>query len=230
MVDLSASMADDINKYNINPILFDLQDKLLQVKALLEFGNNEQAQKIMGYSLQSIEYATFAIQARQTSLPLTSFSASAVVSQSVYELSNLAKTHGFKLNFESSKSLDLVFSNPIALKGLMHGLISSLITDNLTDNKNKVISIAVQQTKDNYQRIGVYGYDLSIKPSQFTKSIQLAETSRMSAPEITSGSGLGLTTSYNLVEALGFQLKSFQHKGLSGVGIYVPISKQLTLV
>lgn len=230
MGDLSASSADDLNKHNINPILFDLQDKLLQIKALLEHGNNEQAQKLAVYSLQSIEYATFSIQAKQTSLPLTSFSASAVVSQSVFELRDLAKEYGIQLNFEASKALDLVFTNPIALKGLMHSLISSLITDNLIDNKYKVISLAVQQTKDNYQRIGIYGPDLSIKPSQFTKSIKLAETSRMSAPEISSGSGLGLATSYNLVEALGFQLKSFQHKGLSGVGLYVPISEQLTLV
>lgn len=219
-----------IDKNNLNPLLFDIQEKLLQIKALSELSKTEQVLKITNHALASIEYTTFALKAKQQSLPMTSFSASAIVDQTRIDLTNLAREYGLELRFEASKSLDLIYTNPFALKGAVFCLVSSVINSNYAHESRGPLVLAVQHTKDNFQRIGIYGSNLSIKPSHFSKSLDLIEKSRMLAPEISSGSGVNLFISSYLVEALGFQLKSFKHRGLSGIGLYVPVSKQLSLV
>ena len=219
-----------MDKSNLNPLLYDIQEKLLQIKAFSEVNRTDQALKITNYALASIEYATFALRAKQQSLPMTSFSASAIVDQTRIDLTNLAREYGVELHFEASKSLDLIYTNPFALKGAVFCLVSSVINSNYVNEAKGPLVMAVQHTKDNFQRIGVYGSNLSIKPSHFSKSLDLIEKSRMLAPEVSSGSGVNLSISSYLVEALGLQLRSFKHKGLSGIGLYVPVSKQLSLV
>ena len=120
-----------------NPLFLDIQERLLQIKALSEDSKNraenlKEINVITKCSLQSIEYALFAIRANQTQLPLTTFSASAVAHRVKSELSVLARVYGVELCLDSSPKLDPIFANEMAVRGSLSGLVATLLLSNVS--------------------------------------------------------------------------------------------------
>jgi hypothetical protein len=220
-----------------NPLFFDLQQCLIQIKTLSEdrkklHQNAKDIEKITKQALASIEYALFAMHCTQTQLPLTTFSAAAVASDVKSDLQQLAKTYNIDLCLEASKKLEPVYANAMAIKGSLYGLLSTMILSNPQAPKpsRPTITIAVQQTATTTQRLGVYSDDFEINLSTFMAPSNHGVRPRMVLPSSSAGSGLGLAVAAQLVGALDSNLQHFRHKKARGIGFYVPMSAQLSLL
>ena len=90
--------------------------------------------------------------------------------------------------------------------------------------------MAVQQTSPKTQRIGVFSPDIKMSLSGVRRANSFANHARMTAPKDISHSGVGLVVSGQLIELLQSKLQAFSHKGQTGLGFYVPMSAQLSLL
>lgn len=235
-VALGSPTFDGANRLQqFSPLLFDLQNHFLQVRALAEISSNDKAavkeiELVSKHALIALDYALFAIDALQTELPLTSVSAAAAALDVTENLRLLAKAYGVELELDISNKLEPVYANEAALKGVLYGLASCLITANGITNKKPKIVIAVQGTAPKIQRLGVYSPNIIMPTSAIKQARQLAGKVRFVAPKELHHAGLGLVVSDQLAQALGSRLKKFTHRGQMGIGFYVPMSGQLGLL
>lgn len=217
------------------PLLLDLQTYFLQVNALAD--NKDITPKelkeiklISKHALSTLDYALFAVNCVQTELPLTTLSAAAAAQDIVSSLKQLADIYGVELKLDITKKLDPIYSNQSAVKGALYGLASSIITSHQPSRKKVRLVIAAQETAPTTQRLGIYSPDIQISPSAIKQARNLAGSARLLAPTETYQSGLGLLVSDQLAQALGCQLRRFSHRGHKGIGFYVPMSSQLSLI
>lgn len=224
------------NLASVSPLLFDIQTRFLQIKTLAETKNLNKSnirdiERLSKHALASLDYALFAISNLQSELPLTSVSAAAAAQDVAQDLWHIAKTYDVDLQIDISKKLDPVFTNEAALKGTLHGLASSLITArNPQESSRQKVVLAVQQTAPKTQRIGVFSPDIKMSLSGVRQANKFALNSRMSAPMDMSSSGVGLVVSGHLINLMQSKLQAFAHKGQPGLGFYVPMSAQLSLL
>lgn len=219
----------------LNPLLLDMQTYFLQVNALADNKNiSHKELKEIGliskHALATLDYALFAVSCMQTELPLTTLSAAAAAQDVSSSLKKLAHIYGVDLKLDMTQKLDPVFSNQSAIKGALYGLASSIITSQQPTKKKIRLVIAAQETAPTTQRIGVYSPDIQINSSTLKQARKLADTARLLAPSETQLSGLGLLVADQLAQALGCQLRRFTHRGHKGLGFYVPMSSQLSLI
>ena len=124
----------------ISPLLYDLQTRFLQVRALAEVSKGDKTslkeiQLLSKHALVTLDYALFAVDALQTELPLTSVSAAAAAQDVAQDLWQLSKTYGVELELDISRRLEPVYANEAALKGALFGLVSSLIVSQQPNDK-----------------------------------------------------------------------------------------------
>lgn len=219
----------------ISPLLYDLQTRFLQVRALAEVSKGDKTslkeiQLLSKHALVTLDYALFAVDALQTELPLTSVSAAAAAQDVAQDLWQLSKTYGVELELDVSKRLEPVYANEAALKGALFGLVSSLIVSQQPSDKKLRFVIAAQQTAPKTQRLGVYSPDGVIGSNTIRQARKLAGNARSVAPSEVHNSGLGLVVSDQLTQALGSELQRFTHRRQKGIGFYVPMSAQLSFL
>ncbi len=219
----------------ISPLLFDLQNHFLQVRALAENSLDDPSalkdiELISKHALIALDYALFAVDAMQNQLALTSVSAAAAASDVAEDLRQLAKAYGVDLKIDISSRLEPVYANEAALKGALFGLATSLITASNPAVKKPKIVIAAQGTTPQLQRLGVYSPNVFMDPSAIKQARKLAGQARFVAPKNLHHTGLGLVVSDQLTLAIGSRLKWFTHRGQKGIGFYIPMSGQLGLL
>ena len=219
---------------SVTPLLFDLQTTFLQIKALAEVSkgsksSSKEIQSLSKYALITLDYALFAVNNLQTEMSFTSVSAAAAAHDVVQDLRLFSKSYGVTLDLDITKRLEPVYVNEAALKGVLFGLVSSMIVSR-HKQANATFTIAAQQTSPKTQRIGVYSSDVPLKVSAISHARGLSGRARSAAPSDIDGSGLGLVVSDRLVTALGSELQQFTHLGQKGIGFYVPMSAQLSLL
>lgn len=219
----------------IAPLLLDLQIYFLQIRALAEPKNvEEQSLKeirlLSKHALAILDYALFAVDGMQTELAFTTLSAAALAQDVAENLRQLALAYNVDLDLDVTKTLEPVFTNELAAKGVLYGLASSLITASRSSKKRLRLVIAAQETSPSTQRLGIYSPDLIISLRLIKQARMLTGQARSMAPKSLHGSGLGLIVSDQLVVALGSHLKRFVHRGQKGIGFYVPMSTQLSFL
>jgi hypothetical protein len=220
---------------NISLLLYDLQMRFLQIKAISETAteNISTAKDTILLSrnaLTLIDYAIFAMNALQTELPLTSISASAMAQDVAQDLFKIAQSYNIEIELDTSKKLEPIYANEAAVKGALFGLASSLIAAHPNNGKKSRFIISAQQTSPSKQRIGVYSSDAFIQKDSIKKIERLSFAARASAPKDMYNSGVGLLISRHLVDALGSELTNFTHKKQKGIGFYLPVSGQLSFL
>lgn len=219
----------------ISPLLLDLQAHFLQIRALTETAHNgakniDEIKLVSKHALLILDYAMFALDAAQTELPLTTISAAAIAKDVTEDLRRLAGAYEVDLDLDVTNKLEPVLTNESAAKGALYGLVSSLIAIPKASKKRVRIVIAAQETKPNSQRLGVYSPNLSIAPSNIKLSRLLAGKARSAVPTDVHHSGLGLIVSDQLTQFLGSDLSRFTHRGNKGIGFYLPMSSQLSIL
>ena len=219
----------------ISPILYDLQTRFLQVRALAEVSKGDKTslreiQLLSKHALATLDYAMFAVDSLQAELPLTSVSAAAAAQDVAQDLWQLSKTYGVELELDVTRRLEPVYANEAALKGALFGLVSSMIVSVQPTGKKMRFVIAAQQTAPKTQRLGVYSPDGVIGIDAIKQIRTLAGNARSAAPAELHGSGLGLVVSDQLTQALGSELQRFTHRRQKGIGFYVPMSAQLSFL
>ena len=219
----------------ISPLLFDVQTRFLQVRALAEASKGDRAslreiELLSKHALATLDYALFAVDHLQAELPLTSVSAAAAAQDVAHELWQLSKTYNVELELDVTKRLEPVYANESALKGALFGLVSSVIIGQQQQGKKRRFVIAAQQTAPKTQRLGVYAKDELISAATLRQVRTLAGRARSAAPAELNNSGLGLVVSDQLTQALGSELQRFTHRSQKGIGFYVPMSAQLSLL
>lgn len=225
----------DIQRYS--PLLFELQSHLIRIKTLADTSTKSSIrrsqmvgiERISKHALAVLDYALFAIESRQTALPLSAVSAVAAAEDVMQELWQLARSYDVKLELEATKRLGPVYANEAALRGALHGLTHSAITAQTTQAKRKII-ISVQGTQPGQQRLGVLAPGLHFSSASVTRARELATKARVSAPNELYGGGLGLLVSDELTRALDSKLTDIRRHGQRGVGFYISTSNQLSLV
>lgn len=225
--------AQNIKK--VSPILIDMQTYFLQIKILAESldkrgDNYRDIELISKHALATLDYALFALDSLQTEMPLTSVSGAAAVQDVANDLSRFALAYDVELQLDVSKKLEPIYANEAAIKGVIFGLASSLISSRKSGSKKKRIVIAAQETTPTLQRLGVYSPDLDINPRILKIARNIAGQARSAMPSEFHNSGLGILVSDQLALAIGSQLKNFTHRGQRGIGFYIPISTQLSLI
>jgi len=231
-------MADNTNIQSIVPLIYDLQTYFLQVQAL---SNIDQAAKsdlddlniVSRHALRMIDYALVSVDANQLQLPLTNVSASAIANDVTASLLKLAKAYEVDLRVETTKTMEPIYTNEAAAKGILYGLAASLITraqESSVGKKRPIVVIAAQETTPKTQRLGVYSPHLPIGSGAIKTSTKLERRSRSVSPADFHHSGLGLVVSQQLSNQLGQKLQRFEHRGNRGIGFYAPMSMQLKLV
>lgn len=218
----------------ISPLLFDIQTRFLQVRALAEASKGDKSslreiELLSKHALSSLDYALFAVDALQTELPLTSVSAAAAAQDVAQELWQLSKTYNVELELDVTKRLEPVYANESALKGALFGLVSSLIVSGQPGERRRLV-IAAQQTAPKTQRLGVYSPEEIIGSGTLKQVRSLAGKARSAAPAEFHNAALGLVISDQLTQALGSELQKFTHRRQKGIGFYVPMSAQLSLL
>ena len=220
---------------NVSLLLYDLQMRFLQIKAISETSTdrNQTAKETILLSrnaLTLIDYAIFAMNALQTELPLTSISASAMAQDVAQDLYKIAQSYNIEIELDTSKKLEPIYANEAAVKGALFGLVSSLIAAHPNAGKKSRFVISAQQTSPDRQRIGIYSADAYIQKDSIRKIERLSFDARASAPKDMYNSGVGLLISQHLVDALGSELMNFTHKKQKGIGFYLPVSGQLSFI
>jgi len=214
-------------------LLYEIQQLLIQIKACNEVGDKESVATIGSlskYGLQLLHYSIYAIESQQTELKFTSINAAGAIHEVCQELEPLAKSYGATLHFDASTNLDPVYANADSLKGSIYALAAGVITSSI-NGVAPHLTFAVQQTKPNEQRIGLYyeTHELSLKT--LNKSRQLwGKAQRMAKNGYIAKGGLGYAVSTLLAEQLDVSFLSFEHNQIPGLGFYLPQSDQLTLV
>lgn len=219
----------------VSPLLYDLQTRFLQVRALAEASKGDRAtlreiQLLSKHALITLDYALFAVDALQAELPLTTVSAAAAAQDVAQDLWQISKTYGVELELDITKRLEPVYANEAALKGALFGLVSSLIVSQQPSDKRLRFIIAAQQTAPKTQRLGVYSPDGIISSRAIRQSRRLAGNARAVAPGEFHNAGLGLVVSDQLTQALGSELQQFVHRKQKGIGFYIPMSAQLSFI
>lgn len=216
---------------NTTTLLYELQQLLIQIKTCNDV-NDQESQKSVSllteHSLSLLHYSLFAIENAQTSLSFTSVSASAALYEVMNELSPLARSYGAKLKFDASPNLEPVYTNEMSLKGSIFALVSGVITGSANGIAPE-ITIAVQQTKPNEQRVGIYSKTSPMSATQINKSVK-SFSSRIHSSGLTHKSGLGYVVSSILADRINSRFSPFVHNEMSGLGFYVPESAQLSLL
>lgn len=219
-----------------SPILYDLQTRFLQVRALAESAATDkrsvrEIQLLSKHALATLDYALFAIDMQQTELPFSTISASAAVQDVAQDLWQLSKTYGVDLEIDVTKRLDPIYANEAAVKGALFGLASTIIASKSPSEKTMRLVIAAQQTAPKTQRLGVYS-PTDMIGTQALKQVRslAASTARSAIPTDVHDSGLGLVLSDQLAKALGSELQRFTHRKQKGIGFYVPMSAQLSFI
>lgn len=223
---------------SISPLLYDLQTYFLQIQALSGFEDISQSEldqiaTLSKHALSMIDFALVSVDLKQSELPLTNLSASAVAQDVAASLYKLARSYDVDLNIDITKKMEPVYTNEAAAKGILYGLAASLITkakESTSIKKRPLIVIAAQETTPKTQRLGVYSPNINISPSIINSTNKIVFNARSIAPNDFHHSGLGLVISDNLSKSLGSKLKRFEHRGNKGVGFYVPMSSQLAFV
>ncbi len=221
----------------LRPLLFELQTHFIRIKTLADTSTPlitrktqlTDIERISKHALTVLDYALFAIETKQASLPLHAVSAVAAAEEVASELSQLAKVYDVKLQLEVTRKLQPVFANESAIKGVLHGLAHSAITAQTIDQKRTVV-ISVQATQPGKQRLGVVAPGLGFTSKSINRARNLANSARVVAPTELYSGGLGLLVSDELTKALDSALTTIRRHKQSGVGFYVSTSNQLQLV
>jgi light-regulated signal transduction histidine kinase (bacteriophytochrome) len=215
----------------ISPVLLDLQSYFLQIKALSESKDNriDEINLLSRHALNILDYAFYLTQYEQTELPLTTISGAAVVQSVASELNQFAKAYNVELELDITKTLEPVYSNEHVMRGALYGLLSSLIAGCGNPKKSRII-IAAQETTPTTQRYGVYSSDIVVNPKIIRLARAMVGKARSMTPTELHTSGLGLLIADESVNSINSQLNQFSHKGNKGVGFYLPMSTQLSLV
>lgn len=217
------------SKQQQNSILFDFQEKFIQIKTLAEAGNNnELIGQISKEALSMLNYILFANHHAQTQMELTSVSAAGAAKSALYDIHQITKTLPVDICFESSQTLDLVYSNATAIRGIVFGLATGCL-NMLEPSKRAKLVVSVQQTNVDNQRIGIFSKDIDLRASDIRKS-DMAKENLMVAPGLSANSGVGFYVSNELSKMINSKIQQFNHRNLPGVGFYVPLSNQLQLV
>ena len=212
-------------------LLYDLQQTLLQIKTCNDVkgpNTKETIDNISSHGLAQLHYALFALESSQQELQFTSVSAAAALYDVRQELLPLAKAYGATINFEASAHLDPVYCNKTSLKGSIYSLVAGVISGS-AKNSRANITVTVQQTKPNMQRVGIYSANTKLS-TEFTQANKSPKVMRMVKPTKSSSSGLGFTVANLLAQRNKVQYELFTHKDQSGVGFYVPQSLQMQIV
>ena len=225
----------DLSGYS--PLLFELQAHLIRIKVIADTSTKYtprktqliEIEKISKNALSMLDYALFAIETRQTALPLSPISATAAAQDVMQELQNLAKSYDVTLELDATKRLQPIYAHESALKGVIHGLAYSAITAQSSEQKRRV-TVSVQGTQPGQQRIGVFAPGITFTGKSIERARAVSGTARVSAPAELYAGGLGLLVSDELSKALHTSLTTVRRHKHSGVGFYVSTSNQLQLV
>lgn len=225
----------DLSGYS--PLLFELQAHLIRIKAIADTSTKftprrsqlTEIEKISKHALSMLDYALFAIETRQTALPLSPISATAAAQDVMQELLSLAKSYDVTLELDATKRLQPIYAHESALKGVLHGLAYSAITAQSTEQK-RTVTLSVQGTQPGQQRIGVFAPGITFTGKSIERARAVSGTARVSAPTELYAGGLGLLVSDELSKALHTALTTVRRHKHSGVGFYVSTSNQLQLV
>ncbi len=218
-----------VSKPQQNSILFDFQEKFIQIKALAESkGNYNLISQISSEALSMLNYILFASHHQQTQLELTSISAAGAARDALFDIHQIAKSLPVDICFESSKKLDLVYSNSTAIRGIVFGLAAGCLHMVEPGQRAKVV-VSVQQTNVNTQRVGVFSKDIDLRAADIKNSASSQEN-LMITPGLSANSGIGFYISNELSKIIKSEIKQFNHCSLPGVGFYLPLSNQLQLV
>jgi len=175
-----------------------------------------------------LNYILFASHYKQTELELTSVSAAGAAKDALFDIHQISKKMPVDICFESSKQLDLVYSNTTAIRGIVFGLAAGCL-HMIEPNQRARVVVSVQQTNVNTQRIGIFSRDLDLRATDIRKT-GLSQKNLMITPELSANSGVGFYISNELSKIINSEIKQFNHRSLPGVGFYVPLSNQLQLV
>ncbi len=212
-----------------NSLLFDFQEKFIQIKTLAEAGvSGDEISRISSEALSTLNYVLFANHYAQTQLELTSVSAAGAAKSALFDIGNITKNLPVDICFETSQTLDLVYSNSTAIRGIVFGLATGCL-NMLEPGKRAKLVVSVQQTNVNTQRVGIFSNDIDLRASEIRKSDTFKEN-LMVAPELSANSGVGFYISNELSKMINSKIQQFNHRSLPGVGFYVPLSNQLQLV
>ena len=107
---------------NISLLLYDLQMRFLQIKAIAEtvpLDNSAQQNTVLltKNALMMIDHAIFAMNTLQSELPLTSVSASALAQDVAHDLYKLAQAYNVEIELDTSKKLEPIYANEAAVRG-----------------------------------------------------------------------------------------------------------------
>ncbi len=212
-----------------NSLLFDFQEKFIQLKALAEAKDGyDQIGQISSEALSMLNYILFASHYKQTELELTSVSAAGAAKDALFDIHQISKNMPVDICFESSKQLDLVFSNTTAIRGIVFGLAAGCL-HMLEPHQRARVVVSVQQTNVNTQRIGIFSNDLDLRATDIRNTVSSNEN-LMITPGLSANSGIGFYISNELSKIIKSEIRQFSHRSLPGVGFYVPLSNQLQLV
>ena len=212
-----------------NSLLFDFQEKFIQLKALAEAKDGyDQIGQISSEALSMLNYILFASHYKQTELELTSVSAAGAAKDALFDIHQISKNMPVDICFESSKQLDLVYSNTTAIRGIVFGLAAGCL-HMIEPNQRARVVVSVQQTNVNTQRIGIFSRDLDLRATDIRKTGSSTQN-LMITPGLSANSGIGFYISNELSKIIKSEIRQFSHRSLSGVGFYVPLSNQLQLV
>lgn len=225
----------DLSGYS--PLLFELQAHLIRIKALADTNTKAvpkraqfvEIEKISKHALSMLDYALFAIETKQTTLPLSPISATAAAQDVLQELWQLAKSYDVTLELDATKRLQPIYAHEAALKGVLHGLAYSAITAQTTE-QHRTVTISVQGTQPGQQRLGVFAPGVSFTGKSIERAKAVSGRARLAAPSELYAGGLGLLVSDELSRALHTELTTIRRHKHSGVGFYVSTSNQLQLV
>jgi len=154
----------------------------------------------------------------------------AVLYDASTKLRALAKAYGVSLELSIAGRYGPVLANRDALEGALVSLGSALIEAlPATGGGQLKLHLASHRSRNGIVA-GLYGQNQKLSSDVLKKGRQLQSNSRQPLVGISHTAGAGVFVADALLSAMDLNLYSSRHQGLHGLGIVLPVSKQLELV
>lgn len=217
-------------------LLEELKLPLLQVNTLTELNtiknkvDDGTIQLVTQQALRMLDHYVLSLRLAQEENMLEPVSLSAVLHNSVHNMSRFAKIHNCELRLETSGHYEPVMAHKAGMEAVMESLGASLIQAQANGGQEKpVVTLAIHRSRWGLVA-GAYANLPNMNAAAFRRARSLYGQARQPFNHVLASGGAGIFIANALLSTMAAQLHSSRHRKLNGLAATLQPSHQMALI